>query len=418
MLTPVRHSKTATTAAVTVLHAALFPRSGVWAHMKELTLWQAHRGLRPALALFFDSEAAEGAWLDENGAGLDALKAAGVPCMLETAAGVASTTKGLAIRFSVAPHVRRIARTLFETDRPERFVLHCHTSFLFGYMLPFEAGLSCPVRVVTALHGVHAAFASYDRGLRNVLYGALLRRCLKYSTVVSVDTSGAQNCANYFGVDASRILVIHNGVSVSGVPPLLVGQSSTRTVRFGFIGLLTRRKGWDVLLEAFEQGVRQGADWHLVVAGNGADEDSLKSRLNALGARARFLGHVGRPETEFYPYIDVLVLPSKGEGFPMVALEAGARGIPIIATGVGDLSLIVRDGTTGTVIEPDDVAALSTAMGTFEDASTRETMGRAMRAHIEARFSIDASGRDWERSAYNLPIDSRSDYEAARGLQP
>jgi glycosyltransferase involved in cell wall biosynthesis len=402
MGTPVRRLAAATPAPVVVLHAALFPRCGVWAHLKELTLWQADRGLRPALALFFDDHAAQAAWLAENRAGIETLERAGVPCGLETVRGVTSATKGLAIRFGVAAHLRRTARQLAARHRPAQLVLHCHTSFLFGYLLPFDAAVGCPVRVVTALHGVHPASARYDRGLRNLLYGALLRRCLAYSTVVSVDEGGAQNCACYFGVDARRILVVHNGVPVPRVPPSLT-RSPAAPVRFGFIGRLDRRKGWDVLLQAFERGIHRGADWQLVVAGNGTDEASVRSRLEALGTRVRFLGYVLRPEDEFYPEVDVLVLPSQGEGFPMAALEAGARGIPIIATRVGGLGLIVREGRTGLAVECDDVEGLCAAMRTVDDAGTRRQMSRAMREHIAAHFSIDACGDRWASTAYGLP---------------
>src|SRR5207248_2040453 len=99
----------------------------------------------------------------------------------------------------------------------------------------------------------------------NHLYGALARRCMRYSTMVSVDEPGAANCARFFGVDASRIVVIHNGISI---PSELHRQADAAApVRFGFIGQLVRRKGWQVLCDAFERGIRDGSRWELVVAG-------------------------------------------------------------------------------------------------------------------------------------------------------
>ena len=387
-----------------VLHVALFPRCGVWSHIKELVLWQTQRGLEPRLALFFGRARDRAAWLAENEPALREVERAGVGCSLHIVAGLSSAAKGLSVRFVVAPRVREAARRLVAERGAHRLAIHCHTSFLFGYMLPFDAGVCCPTTVVTALHGVHPASARYDRGMRNRLYGALARRCIRYSTVVSVDQTGAANCARYFGVDPARIIVIHNGTSV---PPTLsrTARDGAAPVRFGFIGRLDRRKGWDVLCDAFERGVREGARWELILAGDGVDESSVKQRIASLGGRARLLGHVARPAEEFYPQIDVLVLPSEGEGLPMVALEAGARGIPIIATRVGGLPLIVLDGVTGRLVAPSDVEQLTNAMRALDEPRARAGMSREVRAHVEAHFSIDACGSRWLQAAYGVEPD-------------
>jgi len=384
-----------------VLHLAIFPRAGVWSHIKELVLWQAERALEPRLVLFFGCASDRAAWLAENGPGLREIERAGVKCSLDLVAGVTSAAKGLSVRFGVAPRVREAARRLIGERRAHRLVIHCHTSFLFGYMLPFDPGVPCSTTVVTALHGVHAASASYDRGLRNRLYRALARRCMRHSTLVSVDETGAANCARYFGVDAARILVIHNGISIPPALPLPV-PDGTAPVRFGFIGRLDRRKGWDVLCDAFERGVRDGAHWQLLLAGNGVDEHEVKERVASLGSRARFLGHLADPAEAFYPQIDVLVLPSEGEGLSMVVLEAGARGIPIIATGVGGLPLIVLDGRTGRLVAPGDRTQLLAAMRAMDDPSARREMSSAVRTHVAANFSIDACGARWLEAAYGV----------------
>jgi len=367
----------------------------------ELVLWQAERGLEPRVALFFGRASERAAWLEENESGLREIERAGVGCSLDVVAGLFSAAKGLSVRFGVAPRVREAARRLVDERRTQHLAIHCHTPFLFGYMLPFDAGVPCPTTMVTALHGVDTAFARYDRGMRNRLYGVLARRCMRHSTVVSVDEPGAANCARYFGVDASRIVVIHNGISIPVEIPR-PARDVAAPVRFGFIGQLIRRKGWQVLCDAFERGLRDGSSWELVVAGNGPDERSVRERIASLEGRVRLLGHVARPAESFYPEIDVLVLPSEGEGLPMVALEAGARSIPIIGTPVGGLPRVVLDGLTGRLVAPRDVAQLVAAMRDVAEPRVRDEMSSAIRAHVEAHFSIDACGARWLRAAYGV----------------
>src|SRR5207302_9031834 len=133
---------------------------------------------------------------------------------------------------------------------------------------PFAADVACPAPVVPPLPGVHPASARFDRGIRNRLYGPLARRCARYSTVVSVGETGAANYARFFGVDPGQIVVIHNGTAI---PRPRRPRDGDEPVRFGFIGRLDPRKGWDVLCDAFESGLHAGGGWALMVAGTGVE---------------------------------------------------------------------------------------------------------------------------------------------------
>jgi glycosyltransferase involved in cell wall biosynthesis len=98
-----------------------------------------------------------------------------------------------------------------------------------------------------------------------------------------------------------------------------------------------------------------------------------------------------RDVAELMRAMDVFVLPSLAEGVSNTILEAMATGLPVIATAVGGNPELVDDGRTGRVVPPDDIAAMSSAMRQLvEDADLRVTMGRAARAEIEQRFSLQA----------------------------
>ncbi len=84
-----------------------------------------------------------------------------------------------------------------------------------------------------------------------------------------------------------------------------------------------------------------------------------------------------------------VVVPSRGEGFGMVALEASERGRPVIASAVGGLPEIVEDGVTGLVVPPDDPAALAAAILALARGPHRAAaMGAAARARALAAFPL------------------------------
>jgi glycosyltransferase involved in cell wall biosynthesis len=93
----------------------------------------------------------------------------------------------------------------------------------------------------------------------------------------------------------------------------------------------------------------------------------------------------------------VLVFPShyRHEAQPMVILEALASGIPVVATSIGGIPDIVRDGRTGYLVDPNDADGLVTRLADFADEALRLKFGRAGRLDYEERFSRDVVARHW-----------------------
>ena len=87
----------------------------------------------------------------------------------------------------------------------------------------------------------------------------------------------------------------------------------------------------------------------------------------------------------------MVVLPSALDGMPQVILEAGALGKPVVASAVGSLPEMVRDGETGYLCPPGDVAAFCAAIEKLAgSAALRRSMGEQAREYIQSRFSIEA----------------------------
>ena len=133
-------------------------------------------------------------------------------------------------------------------------------------------------------------------------------------------------------------------------------------LRIGYLGRLEPAKGVEELLTAVE-GLACD-DWELHVAGRGTKAYEQRLRARGLDPRIRFCGFVDRDE--FLKTIDLLVVPSLShETFGLVAIEAFAAGVPVVASRRGGLSEVVTDGSTGALFEPNDPGALRAILDAF-----------------------------------------------------
>ncbi len=131
------------------------------------------------------------------------------------------------------------------------------------------------------------------------------------------------------------------------VPPLVPSQPLA--ARIGFVGRLSHEKGPDLFCEIARTS---GADveWH--VYGDGPMRRSLEA---SAGSRACFHGIVENMST-VWPTLGALLMPSRFEGLPLAALEAMGHGVPVIASRVGGVPQLVRDGETGFTFESGDLS--------------------------------------------------------------
>ena len=161
--------------------------------------------------------------------------------------------------------------------------------------------------------------------------------------------------------------------------------------RFLCIGRLIPIKGHVVLLRAFRQVLDELPDARLDIAGRGPLEHGLKdlARELGLGDAVRFLGHVTPPQRAIEAATAVVV-PSLGEGFGMVALEAMERARPVIAAAIGGLEDLVRDGETGLLVPAGEAEPLAQAMLELaSDPGRAAALGREARRRALERFPED-----------------------------
>lgn len=158
----------------------------------------------------------------------------------------------------------------------------------------------------------------------------------------------------------------------------------------GIVGRLVPIKDVDTFLDAARLVARERPDVHFVVAGDGELREALEERGRAeLGERIHFLGWV-MDLAPLYGALDVVVLTSKNEGTPVALIEAAAAGLPAVATHVGGVGDVVRDGTTGFLITPGDAEGVASRVTELIEApELRRQLGREGRAHVRTRFTQD-----------------------------
>ena len=195
----------------------------------------------------------------------------------------------------------------------------------------------------------------------------------------------------FYGASTAKIKVIPCGVDVDFFQPVereearrRLGLGDDRVVLF--VGRLEPLKGVDILLKAVAQLERANSTRTVIVGGD-LQADAEVARLRALcddlgiAERVSFLGRLAQQELPlYYSAADVSVVPSYYESFGLVALESMACGTPVIASRVGGLPTIVKDGLNGYLIPwrcPEPFAdGLDVLLG---NAAIRQAMSEASR---------------------------------------
>lgn len=175
------------------------------------------------------------------------------------------------------------------------------------------------------------------------------------------------------GVDPSRLKMLPYCCDVSrfqAVPAAIRDRVRhdlgwQQSLVFLFSGQLIRRKGVDLLLQAFLKLAETHSDVTLLILGEGAERAALQSLVpEQLQSRIRFTGHIPQSQLpDYFAAADVFAFPSRHDGWAVVLNEACSAGLPIIATNqTGASHDLVREGENGCRIEADDVESLSAAM--------------------------------------------------------
>jgi glycosyltransferase involved in cell wall biosynthesis len=292
----------------------------------------------------------------------------------------------------------RLAR-LIRRERPQ--ILHTHTAKAgtVGRVAALLAGSRRPPIIVHTFHG--HVLRGYFGPVRSLFFRLLERWLASRTTaLVAVSPQVRDDLVTLGVARPERFVVIRLGIALDErVAAEQDGRSESRRYlgisedRFavGWIGRMIGVKRTDDVLLAFKRLRDNGVDACLCMVGDGPDRDHLERRAQELGVvrDTLFLGYQ-EDVAPFYAAFDALVLPSGNEGTPVSAIEALAAGRPVVATRVGGVPDVVRDGEDGFLVEAgatDDLAERLAQLA--RDPALRERMGKHGRERVLPRYAVD-----------------------------
>jgi glycosyltransferase involved in cell wall biosynthesis len=279
---------------------------------------------------------------------------------------------------------RRVRRHLAQV-RPELVHTHLGSADLLGG--PAARSLGLPS--VATIHSHAPPSTGRDRAKARMMTAA---RSASAARVIAVSES-ARTAYLAAGAAPERVVVVHNGIVGRAEPG--AGARVRSELGLGehdliaaMVSSLRPEKGHDVALDTVPALLDRFPSLRLVVAGDGPLRPSLERAAAPLGDRVVLTGY--RPDVmAVLDAADVLVQPSRADAFPTAILEAMAASVPVVATHVGGIGELVRDGVTGTLVAgPPAPAAFAAALApVLEDRTLRQRLGSVGRARFEQEFT-------------------------------
>jgi phosphatidylinositol alpha-1,6-mannosyltransferase len=229
--------------------------------------------------------------------------------------------------------------------------------------------------------------------------GAALRRA---DLVIGPSADTVQHLIAEQGIPVGKVLRLPWGLDpafearlLAPVPSALPAefpQSARIILTVGRWDPAERYKGADTLISALPRVLQASPDVYLVLVGGGEDRPRLEqlARDQSVSERTRFLQNL-TPDELFacYASCDIFALPSRGEGFGLVFLEAMAHGKPVIGGAHGGSPDVIEDGVTGRLVPHGDIERLSGALESLlADPVRAREMGAQGRNRVEATFSF------------------------------
>ena len=288
-------------------------------------------------------------------------------------------------------------------------VLHVHWSS--DIVVPGYAALRehVPVRIMSR----HMPYPFKNR-VGSFLYSKIL-----YTRLVTVSNSVRETLIKC-GVPGDKVQVIHHGTDVEAFARTTQDRKEMRLalgipedrVAVGIAGRIAPEKGHAVLLEAFEK-VHTRYPLHLVIVGNGPDEELIRNRVAQMGLADKVLFTGFRADVNnVINALDVVAVPSTwNEPCSAVVQQGMALSKPIIGTRAGGTPEMVVDDETGFLVPPSDPDALADALARMAgDAFLRKRLGAAGKERVEELFSLRVM-TDKIEALY------QREYENARGAK-
>jgi glycosyltransferase involved in cell wall biosynthesis len=277
---------------------------------------------------------------------------------------------------------------------PDRIIAQCPVN---GGLVASVARLIFRVPVLAEVHGAHYFWPGGPGGVRRVTW-MLLRLGTAFTFRVatrirSLSRDMTEHLVRVYGESIQpKIFELGNRVDLELFSPVKTCYRMTAGPTLISVGAYTAGKNHLALVEGLLQRL---PDARLTLVGRGPMERVYVERAQALGVQSRLkLVHAAshRDVASLLAESDIYIHPSLSEGVPRAILEAMAMGLPVVATKVGFLGGVVRDGVDVSLIPLGDLQALERAVDRLIDSEDlRREMGTAAAKQIRSRFEWNST---------------------------
>ena len=263
-----------------------------------------------------------------------------------------------------------------------------HTHNYKANLIGLLAAKRTRIPVIATLHGY------IGRGLKLKFYEGLDRYILRYfNKVILVDDS----LKRWFKNGAVKYEVVNNGVKSTesllqhDVSSFALQDKQLPEIVIGTVGRLSEEKGHRYLLEAFAKINQDYPNSQLLIVGDGDLRRDLEDLSVSLGTKEKttFTGFQEKVE-EFYSLIDIYVSPSLVEHFPLSILEAMGFGKAVVATNVGGTTNLIKDETTGILVNPSSTESIYQALLRYlREPGLIKTLGDNAYQFVQDNYSVE-----------------------------
>ena len=280
-------------------------------------------------------------------------------------------------------------------------ILHCH--LVASNIIAKPIGRLCGVQVIVNHDHTNDDYRAKER-VRLAL-DALSNRLASH--LIAVSESCRQFLIRRERVPAGKITLIQNAIDLRrfnrecgtrAAARRMLGLAEGGPVVAG-VGRLNPQKNFPLFIRVAAEILRRHPDAVFLLAGEGPEEEKLRSlaRDSGVADRILFCGYV--PDTrQVYLAADVLLMPSRFEGLPMTLLEAMAMGLPVVASALDGIAEVLEDGVDGFLVPSGNAPMFCDRVcQLIADRAMAVAMGAAASDKIAARFSTERMCREVER---------------------
>lgn len=299
--------------------------------------------------------------------------------------------------------IYRNALTVIGDNPPN--IIHSHR-YKENFLAYFIKKKFHEIKLISTLHGLPEIFttkSSLGSRIKSRVNYKILSRYFHKTVAVSSDIR--ETLINNFGFADERVEIIRNGIQIPHSET--VAKKEVKPFVIGSSGRLFPVKDYPLMIEIANSMTKSdNADIRFEIAGDGPELSALKILISRYGLQGQFSlrGHLDDMQS-FYQGLDLYLNTSVHEGIPMAILESIAYGLPIVASNVGGIKEIIKNGQEGFLIEgrnPMEFAKKCLLL--YRNTELRKRMSEAARNRAEEAFSAERMAKSYHDMYLQNPV--------------